>query len=206
LRFVALSISRIQLHVEVFPMITRTPGRTISRRAAVAGAGGLGPALAAARPATAQDAMAGHPIVGTWYSLTPLGPALSNYGADGTMTVVFASTQAGQAGVTAHSSFLGAWEPTDDRGVRFTMIQITSDAAGIYLGTVTIEGFPTVAADGQTFIDAAPESKITIRDAANAVVAVIGGDGSTPPVTSVRVTAGGFTFPEIAPPAATPAA
>lgn len=193
-------------------MTTSNTDRSVTRRAALAGlgAGSFAVAIgAAARPAAAQDAaadLAKHPIVGTWYSLTPLGPALSNYNADGAMTVVFAPTQAGQAGVTANSAFLGAWEPTGARAIRFTMIQVMSDAAGAYLGTVTIQGFPTVAEDGQTFVDASPESKITIRDAANAQVAVIGGDGSTPPVTSVRVTPGGFTFPEATSTEGTPAA
>jgi hypothetical protein len=63
-----------------------------------------------------------------------------------------------------------------------------------------------VADDGQTFVDASPDSKITIRDAANAVVTVIGGDGSTPPVTSVRVKPGAVVFPEGTPTAGTPAA
>jgi hypothetical protein len=148
--------------------------------------------------------MATHPVVGTWFSVTPLGPALSIYGADGALTVVFAPTQAGPSGVTYHSASLGAWEPTDARSIRFTMLQVMSDAAGTYLGTVTIEGFPTVAEDGQTFVDTSPESKITIRDAANASVAVIGGDGSTPPITSIRVKPGAFSFLAEIPTSGTP--
>ena len=180
----------------------------VSRRAALAGlgVGGLGLALGT-RPVAAQESgteMATHPIVGTWYSVSPLGPALSIYGADGALTVVFAPTQAGPAGVTYHSASLGSWEPTDARAIRFTMLQVMSDASGTYLGTVMIEGFPTVAEDGQTFVDTSPDSKITVRDAANAVVAVIGGDGSTPPVTSVRVRPGAFSFPVEAPIAGTP--
>jgi hypothetical protein len=133
-------------------MTSSRKNRSVSRRTALAGlgTGALGLALAARVPgADAQDAATqGHPIVGTWFSVTPLGPALSIYGADGALTVVFAPTQAGQQGTTHHSASLGSWEPTDDHSVRFTMIQVTSDAAGTYLGTVTIDGFPTVAEDG----------------------------------------------------------
>ncbi len=167
-------------------------------------AGGLH--RAAAAQDAPPDARAGHPIVGTWFSVTPLGPAISVYGADGALTVVFAPTQAGQQGATYHSAALGSWEPTGERTVRFTMIQVTSDAAGTYLGTVTIDGYPTVAEDGQTVVDASPDAKITVRDAANAVATVIGGDGSTPPVTSVRVKPGAVVFPAGTPAAATPAA
>ena len=168
-------------------------------------AAGLPHRGAAAQDAT-PDAMAAHPIVGTWFSVTPLGPAISVYGADGALTVVFAPTQAGQQGVTYHSAALGSWEPTGERSVRFTLIQVTSDAAGTYLGTVTIDGYPSVADDGQTFVDASPDAKITIRDATNAEVTVIGGDGSTPPVTSVRVKPGAVVFPQGTPTAGTPTA
>ncbi len=167
-------------------------------------AGGLHRGVAAQEATPA--AMAAHPSVGTWFSVTPLGPAISVYGADGALTVVFAPTQAGQQGATYHSAALGSWEPTGERSVRFTMIQVTSDAAGTYLGTVTIDGYPTVADDGQTFVDESPDAKITVRDAANAEVMVIGGDGSTPPVTSVRVKPGAVVFPAGTPAAATPAA
>lgn len=186
------------------------PPSGLTRRSAVAGlgAGGLGFALAAASRDVAATTMDtdGHPIVGSWFSETPLGPALSIYGADGTLAVVFAPTQAGQAGVTYTSTALGSWEPTSASAVRFTMIQVMSDAAGTYLGTVTIEGFPTVAEDGQTFTDTSPDSRITIRDAAHAQVAVLGGDGSTAPVTSMRVTPGGFNFLMATPASSTPAA
>jgi hypothetical protein len=95
--------------------------RSVSRRAALAGLGAGSLGLAARVPgAGAQDAATqGHPIVGTWYSLTPLGPALSIYGTDGALTVVFAPTQAGPQAVTYHSASLGSWEPTDDRAIRF---------------------------------------------------------------------------------------
>jgi hypothetical protein len=53
-------------------MTTPNTRQSVSRRTALAGlgAGGLGVALAATRPASAQEAtpypMAGHPLVGTW--------------------------------------------------------------------------------------------------------------------------------------------
>ena len=82
-------------------MTTSSTGRTVSRRAALAGlgVGGVGLALAAtARPASAQDAateMANHPIVGVWLVTTPIGPSLAVFSADGTNIQGVTTAQAG---------------------------------------------------------------------------------------------------------------
>ena len=78
------------------PMTTSNPRPSVSRRTALAGlgAGGLGLALAAtARPAAAQDAtaeaMAGHPLVGTWAVMVPGAVIPQIFGPDGSVVTAF---------------------------------------------------------------------------------------------------------------------
>jgi hypothetical protein len=100
------------------------------------------------------------------------------------------------------SAQAGLWEPDGDRRVHFTGVQFHTDADGNYLGSVTIDGHPWVSDDGQTIIDDAPETTVTIRDAANTFVNVISGG---PPATGVRMGVGSPGFPEATPDVATPA-
>jgi hypothetical protein len=183
----------------------------VTRRAALAGlgAGGIGAALAArGRVAAAQevqsDAMANHPIVGAWMVTTPTGPALAVFSADGTNIQGVSTTQAGPQGVTFTGAQVGTWEPVDERRVHFTGVQLLTDATGAFVGSVTIDGHPQVSDDGQSFIDDAPETTITIRDAANTVRDVINPFPGGPPATGVRMGVGAPGFPEGMPAAGTP--
>ena len=179
----------------------------VSRRAALAGlgAGGLAVALAtAARPAAAQDAdaMANHPIVGVWNATTPGGPAPGIFFPNGIALMTPQVTQAGPNGVTFCASQAGVWEPVSERGVHFTGVQIHSDADGNYTHSVTIDGYPVVSEDGQSLLDDQSRGTVTIRDASGAILEEIATAGA-PPVTGTRMAAGAPGFPEAAP-AATP--
>jgi hypothetical protein len=193
-------------------MTTPRRATSVSRRAALAGlgAGGLGLALAAtSRHAAAQDAtseaMASHPIVGTWNAMTPGGPALAVFSADGTVIIVVPASQAGPQGVTFVSAQPGTWEPISARGVHFTGVQLHSDASGTYTGSVTIDGYPVVSEDGQTILDDQSQGNFTMRDAAGAVVQEMPTAGA-PPVTGARIGVGSPGFPEGTPAASTPTA
>src|SRR6478752_1017611 len=126
----------------------------LGRGAIVAAALGFGGQInrADAQEAT-PDAMASHPIVGTWYVSTPAGPALATFFADGTNIQGLPATQ------------VGRWEPEGERGVHFTGVQLHSDASGTLIGTVTIDAHPVVSEDGQTLLDENPQSGPIIRDA-----------------------------------------
>jgi len=200
-------------------MTTRQPIPYVSRRGALAGigAGSLGAALGlAAAPgrAAAQDAttadLADHPLTGVWLAMAnpplpddPQFPAPSVFAADGTVLLVFPLTQAGPQGVAFNSPVVGTWQPDSDRRGHFMAVQTLSDAAGAYLGTVTIDGYPEVGADGQTFIDDGSQAVITIRDVAGAVVQQMPAVGARP-VTAIRMGPGQPGFPPTAD-AATPA-
>ena len=198
-------------------MTTRPTDHSISRRAALAGlgagglgAGGLGLALATHdRRATAQDAAAdaraNHPIVGVWLVAAPTGPALAVFAADGTNVQGVPTAQAGPQGVTFTGAQVGTWEPTGPRRVRFTGVQLLTDARGAFVGSVTIDGHPVVSEDGRTLVDDAPETTITVRDAAHNVVDVIKPYPGAPPATGVRMGVGAPGFPEGTPGTATPA-
>src|SRR5215213_5073637 len=183
-------------------------GRFIMRRRSVlllAVSGTLTSAFAVGRSTMAQeatpDAMATHPIVGSWMVSTPAGLAMAVFFADGTNIQGLPATMAGPQGVTFVSTQVGTWEPIDERSVHFTGVQLHTDATGALVATVTIDGHPTVSADGQTLRDDSPESGPTIRDAAGTVVDVLRGG---PPVTGVRMGVGAPGFPEGAPAASTP--
>ena len=182
----------------------------LSRRAAFGRAAGVGAALGlagslgrvAAQDATAE-AMATHPIVGVWNVTTPAGPSLAVFFADGTNVQGLPATQPGPNGVTFVGPQVGTWEPVSERGVHFTGVQLHSDANGVFTGTVTIDGYPTVSEGGQTLLDDNPESGPTVRDAAGNIIDVVKGG---PPVTGVRMGVGAPGFPAAGREAGTPTA
>lgn len=187
---------------------SRTVG-SVSRRTALSGlgAGALGLAVAArGERASAQDATpdsyAGHPNVGVWMVDSPIGRAIAVYAADGSVITALPASQAGPQGVTFSSTQIGTWEPTGERGTHLTVVQLLSDGAGAYAGSVTVDAFQEVSEDGQTWMSGAG-STITIRDAADNVVQEIA-DG--PPAVGRRMGVGAPGFPEGTPTAGTPAA
>jgi hypothetical protein len=174
-------------------------GRFIMRRRSVllsAVSGTLTSAFAVGRSTMAQeatpDAMATHPIVGSWMVSTPAGLAMAVFFADGTNIQGLPATMPGPQGVTYVSTQVGRWEPIDERSIHFTGVQLHTDANGTLVGTVTIDGHPTVSEDGQTLRDDNPESGPTIRDAAGNVIDVLRGG---PPATGVRMGVGNPGLP-----------
>src|SRR5829696_1112534 len=174
-------------------------GRFIMRRRSVllsAVSGTLTSAFAVGRSTMAQgatpDAMATHPIVGSWMVSTPAGLAMAVFFADGTNIQGLPATMPGPQGVTYVSTQVGRWEPIDERSIHFTGVQLHTDATGTLVGTVTIDGHPTVSEDGQTLRDDNPESGPTIRDAAGNVIDVLWGG---PPATGVRMGVGNPGLP-----------
>ena len=177
-------------------------GTPLSRRLALAslGAGTVGLALAThGSPAAAQTAgtidRATHPIVGIWWVDAPTGPTLAVFSPSGDVMMGVPATQSGPDGVTFVSSEIGMWEPVSERGVRFTAVQLHSDMTGAFTGTVTIVGHPVVSEDGVSIVDDAPDTTVTIRNAAHRLVEVLVG-GS--PATGVRMRSGqpGFATPD----------
>jgi hypothetical protein len=198
-------------------MTTSNTGQSVSRRAALAGLGasGLGLALTATvRQASAQDAtpnaLANHPLTGSWLAMAnpplPEDPQVavpSLFSADGSVLLMFPLTQAGPQGVQFNSAYVGTWEADSERRGHFTAVQLLSDAAGTFLGSVTVDGYPEVSEDGLTFIDDGSKVIVTIRDPAGAIVQQFPGAGGRP-VTGIRMGPGAPGFPEITPGTATP--
>ncbi len=189
--------------------------RSVSRRTALTGlgAGSLGLALGvrvAGASAKAQTgSLADHPLTGMWTAMVtlPTSPGApvavpSIYSANGSVLLAFPPSEVGPQGVVLKSVAVGVWEAVDERTGHFTAVLMRSDVDGNYLGSVTIEGHPSVNEDGQTFDDQHPDKATTVRDASNAIVATIAG-GSPEPVVGIRMGPGNPGFPEL-PDAATP--
>jgi hypothetical protein len=129
------------------------------------------------------------------------GPAL--FGADGTVLLMFPLTQVGPQGVLFNSPYVGTWAADSERRGHFTAVQLLSDANGANLGSVTVDGYPEVGEDGQTFVDDGSRVMVTIRDPAGAVVQQFPGTGARP-VTGKRMGVGSPGFPAGTPTAGTP--
>ena len=193
-------------------MITQTPGRSVSRRTAVAGlgAGGLGLALTHRGGTAAQDGasdLAGHSLVGTWAVMTPGGVVPQTHGSDGSFNAAFPANYVDpDLGLTFQGPALGRWEADDERSAHFTAIQALSDANGAYVGTFQFSGAFAMTDDGQSWSSTDTPTRVIVRDAANNVV-FDQEMPNDPPVTATRVgaTAESVVLPVTPPSAATPA-
>jgi hypothetical protein len=187
-----------------------SPRSQFNRRAALAGAGFAGALLALAGrvhhvQAQGRPDLADHPLTGTWLAMAnpplpedPPFAAPSLFAADGTVLLLFPATQRGPGGPVFQSSCVGVWAPDSDRRGHFTAVQSLSDADGVFLGTVTVDGYPEVSEDGQSFIDDNSRVTITMRDAAGTIVNQIvpTGQAQGRPVTGVRMAVGAPGFPD----------
>ncbi len=184
---------------------TTTP--SVSRRTALAALGMSGIALSAgSRTAVAQNRPldhSAHPLYGMWLALA--NPTLSEdppyhgpslFAADGTVLLLAPPSGREPNGIEFASSYMGTWEPYDDRTGHFTAVQIRSNSEGLLIGSVTVDGYPQVSEDGQSFIDDGSLVTVTIRDAAGAVVATIPPGTSSRPVTASRMSPGAPGFQE----------
>jgi hypothetical protein len=196
-------------------MTTQRPTNPVSRRTALAGLGAGGLALATighSASARQNPALADHPLTGVWLAMSnppvpedPQSPAPSYFGADGTVVLSFPITQRTAEGMQVNSPALGTWEPYDETTGHFTAVQVLSDLNGNLTGSITIDGYPQVSEDGQSFIDDGSLVTITIRDPSGTVVATIPGLEGGRPVTALRMGPGAPGFPEAgATPEATP--
>lgn len=201
-------------------MITPRHALLLTRRAVLirSGLAGLGAAFASVPPwaiasrasAQASGDLASHPLTGWWLAMAnpplpedPQIPVPSWFGPDGSVVLVFPTTQRGPQGVQFVSAYGGTWQADSERRGHFTAVQNISDAEGVFLGSTTIDGFPEVNDDGRSFIDDGSRVIVTIRDPTGAVVDSFPGEGSRP-VTALRMGGGSPGFPDGTPAAGTP--
>ena len=128
----------------------------LNRRVALSGIGvaaavSLGHLDHAAAQEATPSTRANHPNVGVWMIDSPIGRAIAVYADDGSVVTALPATQAGPQGVTFSSTQVGTWEPTGERSTHLTVVQLLSDAAGAFVGTVTVDAYQMVSADGQSF-------------------------------------------------------
>jgi hypothetical protein len=146
------------------------------------------------------DALANHPLVGTWAAMTPGGIVPQTHGTDGSFIGAFPPNYIDPAlGLTFQGPALGRWESTGERSGRFTVLQALSDSSGAYVGTFQLAADIEASEDGQTWSGTTTAHAI-VRDAGNAVIfdEVLSFD---PPVTAARI---GATIESVVLPVATP--
>src|SRR5215212_7222889 len=167
----------------------------LNRRAALGGVGAAAAALGLGHldRATAQDAtptpLSTHPLAGTWLAMTEGGLSPSIFAPDGYVDPTFPDLD-----VVFNTPGIGTWESLDERKAHFTVVAVLSDAKGTYHSTATVEGHPSVSPDRQTFNDLEPETRVTLRDAANQILSdqsdIVAG------VTATRMSPNSVIFPE----------
>lgn len=144
--------------------------------------------------------LTGHPLVGTWMAMTPVGASPETLSADGSFVAGPPIIEPGGDGGLFLGPGIGVWESTGHRSGHAPFVQALGDATGTYTSTLTIDAHLTVSDDGHSFVDDSPETTLTFRDASNAMVQVIrpyqAGDGSIPPVTANRMSVSEPGFPE----------
>jgi hypothetical protein len=178
----------------------------LSRRTALAGIGAASATGLVSRFADASAQvtdLSSHPLAGTWLAMAnpalpddPQFPAPSLFATDGTVLLVFPTSQIGPQGPFLNAPVMGTWEPETDQRGRFTAVQLMSAPDGTFLGSVTINGHPEVSADGMTFIDDGSRLTVTMRDATGMIVDQIEPTGQPAgrPVTAVRMGVGRSGF------------
>jgi hypothetical protein len=186
---------------------------SISRRSAFLGFGfgamGVAAGLGMHGAALGQESTTEHPFVGCWLAMVspaPDVPPVANITvatSDGFVLNMAPVTRNGPNGVTIASGGAGRWEAIDERSVHFTTVQVLSDQDGAFLGTLTIDGHPTVNDDGMGFVDNSPESQATIRDATGAIVSVLDANRESNPLLASRLEVGAPGTPMASPAAST---
>src|SRR5262245_8964110 len=184
-------------------------GSVLNRRAALGGTAALA-AMAGLVGRTSHASAHGknvdyscHPMTGMWLALAnpalpenPQFPAPSLFTADGFIIFIFPITDLGPQGTIFQTGLTGTWEPDGPQRGHFTGVLLQSDANGTFTGSVTVDGYPVVSDDGQTFIDDLSKVIVTIRDPSGAVVASFPGAGGRP-ITAIRMSPGNPGFPDV---------
>lgn len=178
--------------------------QAVSRRTALAGlgAGGLGVALAATvHPAAAQDAeMVNHPMVGTWLAgRAPNDLGITHISPDGNFLLNYSPTVGvGPDGALIYNDpNMGAWVPVSARGIRFFFTWRSYDAAGVFIGYGSVEGYPVASEDGMSFWDDGTQVIVTNRDPNGVVTQVIGPGLTDAGIGGVRLVPGKSGYDEM---------
>ncbi|HEV2072403.1 MAG TPA: hypothetical protein VGR29_02060 [Thermomicrobiales bacterium] len=111
----------------------------------------------------------------------------SIFGADGPTVLIFPCTESSQRGVRVKGAAIATWEAVDDSSGHFTAVQVIANVEGDYMGTLTIETFPSVDEASSSFEDNRPDICMMFRDASNAAVA------ESPLPTPIRMLGYGMT-------------
>ena len=108
--------------------------------------------------------------------------------------MIFPGMEAEKHGVQVRGVALGDWEARFDTG-HFTAVQVLANLEGAYIGTVTIDGYAQLDADGTGFTVRNEDHLFVVRDQANAIIEQLAASASHP-MRGFRMRAGNAGFPE----------
>lgn len=153
---------------------------------------------------TGRVSTADHPLAGTWLSTVGLHSDPDTvvavptfFGVDGTAVFCFPGTEIGEQGIQIKSPAMGAWVPIDHQTAHVTAVQVLSNLAGGFAGSITFDTFATVDDDKSAYSVNAALDHMTVRDGQNRVVeAAI--TLSKNHLRGFRLQAGNPGFPEMA--------
>ena len=181
-------------------MFAQRSSAPVSRRVALAGigAGGLGVAVGLpARQAEAENPdLAAHPLTGVWLVTMGETVAPTSFGADGSVQLTCPVCERGVSGSnTFVTPGVGTWTSTGGRGGYFNVVHVLTDETGRFAGTRSMHCYPVVSEDGTSFADDGSKIRIYVRDESNSLMAILGEDGNSAPISAVRMSPGSPGFP-----------
>lgn len=193
--------------------------RSLSRRSALAGLGaGSIAAFVGAHAAVAHAPLENrdigadssgpsglntstHRLSGLWLSMIGL-PSNSKktvavptfFGADGSVMLIFPGTEAAKQGIQVKGPAIGTWEVLDERSGHFTAVQVLSNMDGEYVGTVEVEGFPSLDEEGEKYDCDSSRHMFIVRNEFNTVVSRLTASVENP-MRGSRMRPGNAGFP-----------
>lgn len=80
-------------------------------------------------------------------------------------------------------------------GGYFNVVHVLTDETGRFAGTRSMHCYPVVSEDGTSFADDGSKIRIYVRDESNSLMAILGEDGNSAPISAVRMSPGSPGFP-----------
>ena len=130
----------------------------------------------------------GHPIIGAWLAVTPLGPAELDFDAQGDVLVVWPHSGDGPNGYYEYTTTArGIWYPVSEDTLLLTIVACEADAEGTVIGLVAIMSRTVVSSDGGSFRGSAAVDRLTRTSLDGTTTVLLGADATLEPLSGIRM-------------------